>query len=411
MNKKNLLILIVAAAVLGAAGIAVFKKNQSQWSESGEEIGDKLIADFPINDVAEVSLEDKDGNVQLRKQGESWVVVNRNGYPANFDDIQGLLTGIWRMEAIQRPKVGESHLGRLKLQDPAKAESAEESAIKVTLKDGSGKALNTVYIGKEHMTKAQSNGGFGGGSWPDGRYVMVGSDVSTVSLVKETFQSAGTKVPNWLSKDFFKVEKLKSVQYTDAAGTNSWKLVRDSESAELQLANAGEKEIVNDTNARSLKTLFSSPSFTDVDVETDPVKTGLDKPAKVVISTFDNFTYEIAIGGEDSDENRYLSMKVTADIQKERAPGEDEKEEDKAKLDKEHADQVAKLEEKLENEKKFEGHTFLVSGWTVNSVMKPRSEMVKEKPEEKPAEPAVQIPLKPGEALPPAPPTPPAGGN
>ena len=100
MNKKNLLILIVAAAVLGAAGIAVFKKNQSQWSESGEEIGDKLIADFPINDVAEVSLEDKDGNVQLRKQGESWVVVNRNGYPANFDDIQGLLTGIWRMEAI-----------------------------------------------------------------------------------------------------------------------------------------------------------------------------------------------------------------------------------------------------------------------------------------------------------------------
>ncbi len=396
MNKKNLLILIVAAVVIGGVSISLLKKDKSSWS-SGDDIGSKVIADFPLNDVAEILLEDREGKVHLKKNGELWGAVDRNGYPADFNDIHGLLTGIWKMEAVQRPKVGESHLGRLKLQDPAKAESADEAAIKATFKDASGSEIAVVHIGKEHMTKSQGNQGMGGGSWPDGRYVMANGDIKTVSLVKETFQNAEIKVPDWLNKDFFKVQKLKSVDYASNDGTNTWKLARETESSDFTLAGAGPKEEVNTTNANGLKNLFSSPSFVDVSSETDATKTGLDKPSKVTIETFEGFTYDVAIGNEDSDENRYLSMKVSADIQKERTPAEDEKEEDKAKLDKEHADKVKQLEDSLAAQKKFEGHVYLVSGWTVNPVLKPRSDMVQEKKEEAPE---VQVPLLPGASLP-----------
>ena len=113
-----------------------------------------------------------------------------------------------------------------------------------------------------------------------------------------------------------------------------------------------------------------------------PEQTGLDKPTVVALETFDDFKYTVNVGAKTND-NHALTVAVTATWPKERTPGKDEKPEDKEKLDKEFKDRQKKLGEKLAAEKKFEKWTYLVSGWTVDSLLKERAQLLVEKKEEK----------------------------
>jgi hypothetical protein len=76
-------------------------------------------------------------------------------------------------------------------------------------------------------------------------------------------------------------------------------------------------------------------------------------------------------------------MTVAAQLSKERTPGKEEKPEDKAKLDKEFKEKQTKLEEKLSQEKAYEKWVYLVSSWSLDSLLKPRHELMAEKKDEK----------------------------
>jgi hypothetical protein len=73
---------------------------------------------------------------------------------------------------------------------------------------------------------------------------------------------------------------------------------------------------------------------------------------------------------------------VAAQLPKERTPGKDEKPEDKDKLDKEFKEQQKKLQEKLAQEQAFQNWTYLVSSWTLDPLLKNRSQLLVEKKEE-----------------------------
>jgi hypothetical protein len=115
----------------------------------------------------------------------------------------------------------------------------------------------------------------------------------------------------------------------------------------------------------------------------------LDKPTVIALETFDDFKYTLNVGVKTND-NYAVTVLVTADLPKERATGTDEKPEDKERLDKEFKEKRLKLEEKLSQEKKIGKWTYLVSSWTVDSLLKERSHFMVEKKEE----------AKPGEAKP-----------
>src|SRR5437879_2184934 len=72
---------------------------------------------------------------------------------------------------------------------------------------------------------------------------------------------------------------------------------------------------------------LSSPGFVDVLPSAKPEALGLDKPTVVTVGTFDNFTYTLKVGQKTNDDFP-LAMTVSAQFQKERTPGKDEKPED-----------------------------------------------------------------------------------
>jgi hypothetical protein len=124
---------------------------------------------------------------------------------------------------------------------------------------------------------------------------------------------------------------------------------------------------------------FSSPSLNDVALGLTPEQSGLDKPTVIKITTFDGFDYTVNVGAKQN-EDYLLTVAVTGNFPKERAAVADEKPEDKAKADKEFADNLKRLQDKLTTESAFGKWTYQVASWTVDPLLKKRGELLEEKP-------------------------------
>ena len=373
MNRKQFLVIIVLGLVIGGLGIYFAKRQKRSYSASSFQQDQKVIADFPLNDVGQIRIVQGTNEVNLVR-GDIWTVKERWNYPANFTEISEFLRKMWELEPVQDVEAGPSQYGRLNLVSPAENKGTNSAKL-VEFKDEKGGALKSILLGKEHMR--ESPGGMGGG-FPVGRYVLV-PETKNVWLVSETFSNIGTDPAQWLNKDFFKVEKVKSVSVTSPNPTNTWSLSRESENGEWKMAGLKEGENFDASKASSLNYALSSPSFNDVvSPEAKPEETGLDESTVAKLETFDGFAYTVTLGDTNED-NIHLKVDVAANFAKERTPGAEEKPEDKEKLDKEFKEKIEKLQEKLKKEEGLEKWTYLVSKWTVDALLKPRTEFLAEK--------------------------------
>jgi hypothetical protein len=403
MNRKQLFILLVLVVVLGIAGLVLYRRNQTSWQGGGRQGAVlKLLGDLPVNDVAAIVIKGGTNQLDLVKKDNLWRVKQRNDYPANFSEISGFLLKAADLKAVQTEEVGASQLGRYKLLPPGEATN---TAVLVELRDQSGKVIKSLLLGKTHMRKAEARpspmGEMGENEgWPDGRYVMVGTGARTVAVVSDPLSNLEAKPDQWLNKDFFKVEKIRSIAVAFPVATNSWKVSRETESAsDWKLAEAKPGEQLDSSKTSSFSYALNSPTFNDVlPAATRPEQAGLDKPTVVTLDTFDDFSYTIKLGQKTND-NLPLVVTIAAQLPKERTPGKDEKVEDKAKLDKEFKEKQKKLEDKLSQEKSYEKWVYLVSNWTVDSLLKDRAQLLVEKKEEpkKDEKPAASDSSKPEE--------------
>jgi hypothetical protein len=393
MNRKQLTLLIVLGVVLGGLGYVVYKKKQSGYERgTASENGQKVLKDVPdsaIRDVAQITIKQGASELNLAAFGDRWIVKERGGYPANFNNISELVKKLWDLKVTRAVEVGPSRLPALKL--------TKADGTLIDLKDDKGKAIASLTLGVQQTSKpANDDSPFGGGSFPNGRYVMRGDDVKSVALVSDPL-NVETAPESWLNKDWFKVEKLKSVSVVTTNATNNWTLTRETDGAEWKLADAKSGESADAGKTSSLNHLLSSASFNDVVAEPKPEITGLDKPTVATLETFDGFTYVIKIGkaiGDSEGGNHAFQISVNANLPKERTPGNDEKPEDKKKLDDEFAAKQKPLQEKLASEKKFETWTYTVPKWSLETLLKERKDFLAEKKDEakkdeaKPAPPA-----------------------
>jgi hypothetical protein len=379
MNRKQLGILLVLLVALGGAGLVLFKRQNASWSDAKPGIGKKLLGDFPVNDVSRIVIKEGTNTLNLVKQDDRWRVKERGDYPANYSDISGFLLKARDLKVVQTETVGPSQLPKLQL---APARQGAGSAVTVEFKGQGDKLINTVLLGKKHLKKSNRPSQFGEGDegWPDGRYVKLG-DSAEVAVISDSLDNIEPKPAQWLDKDFVHVEKARSVEVVFPSATNSWKLTRETESGEWKLADAKPGEELDSSKIASVSSPLSSPGFTDILLSPKPEQTGLDKPAVVTIGTFDEFTYVVKIGQKTNDDFP-LTVAVTAQIANERPAGKDEKPENKAKLDKEFSERRQKLEDKLKQEQNLEKWTYLVASWTIDPLLKERSQFLTEKKEE-----------------------------
>ena len=379
MNRKQFVILIVVGVAVGVLGFYLANKRKESYSASSFQSGAKVIKDFPLNDVAHLRIKQGTNEVNLVR-GETWGVKERWNYPASFTEIREFLLKMSELKPVQDVEVGASQFARLELNTEAQGAA---SGTLVEFKDAKAANLKSIVLGKKYMKEAPAGGMGGmGGGFPAGRYVMI-PESKKVWLVNESFSNIDTKPEQWLDKEFFKVEKVKSISVTAPNPTNTWSLSRETENGEWKMQDLKEGENFDASKASTLNYALSSPSFNDVaSPESKPEEIGMNEPTVAKIQTFDGLAYIVTLGSNTNEENLFLQVDVAGELPKERTASAEEKPEDKEKLDKEFKENSDKLQEKLKNEQRFEKWTYLVSRYTVDALLKPRTDFMADKKEE-----------------------------
>ena len=241
MKTKNLVILAVVALALGCA--ASFLKSGSRPA-AAKLNGKSILPGLSVADVARVEV---GGKLALAASTDGWKVETLHGYPADREKIAENLMKLAEL------KVGQVVRGR-----KLGAES------KVTLKDASGKALAELTLGDKHEKKASGQAAmYGGGGYPDGRYVAFGGE--TV-LVKDTLDAFDGDVKQWCNTRIASISSsdVKTVKY--AHGGETVELEKGTNSTWV-LKGLGPKEELDTSKTYSLD---SALSYLDFNAVADP---------------------------------------------------------------------------------------------------------------------------------------------
>lgn len=398
MNRNQILLLVGLGVILGGLGY-YFTSSRRASFDTGRDVreGQKLLGDFPVNDVTRVVVRSRDGEVTLIRSNGLWTVPERAGYPAAFTQVADLLRKLWDLRAVQSQSVGQSQWGRLDLLAPVK-DGPTNAATLIELHDKDGKPVRSLLLGKQQMR--DSGGQFGG--FPVGRWLALPDNKETVFVASETFSEVAPKPENWLNKDFFKVEKLTGLLLVSTNADGSWSLVRTNETAEWTLVDARLGEELDKSKVSGLNWAFSSPSFTDVFTKDDPaVKDAFAAPTVLQLATADSFRYEVKVGAQPDADSYWLAVAAAADLPAQRAAPADEKPEDKEAAEKAWKEAQDKLKAKLKQEQALAGWVFKTPKWTVDSVLKDRASLLSTNaPTALPPPPAAATDV-PAEVLPP----------
>ena len=122
MNSKQLKLLLIIFVCIGVVGYLLVTQNNKSWSRGEQAIGGKVMPDFPMNDVTQITIESNVGEATLVKVDETWRVSDRANYAADFSKIRELLLAVGDSKILRKMQVGESQLGRLELLTPDNAE-------------------------------------------------------------------------------------------------------------------------------------------------------------------------------------------------------------------------------------------------------------------------------------------------
>jgi hypothetical protein len=369
MNRKQFLILVVALVVLGGAGIALFYQEIAAYRTSGARIGAKLLPEFKLAEVAQVRLQDAKAQTTLVRKDTGWVVRERGDYPASFEDLSSLMVKLVELKVTQSENIGPSLLPRLALAEPGKGEG---SGTLVEFKDAQGKTLARLVLGKTVLKKDPLNplpSAVDG--VPAGRYVLPSHAKGSVVVVSDPLAAADAAPGKWLSKEFLKVERIRTLAVTPPEGAG-WKIVRTEEWGQWKFASGGGGPPAG--RAVVAGNSLGGMSFKDIVADLKPES--LEKPWTVVAETFDNLAYTIRIAKGKSDDEFLLNANVAGDPPQARVPEKGEKPEQKAQRDKDFQEGLKRLQLRLAREKAQSSWVYVVARKEVEPFLKTRTELV-----------------------------------
>ncbi len=208
MNRQTILMLLVATVAMVGASIALVSINKSRSPAESTGVGEPLFPGLKerINDVARVELTQQANSTSLEiGEGGVWTLLNRDGYPAKFENIKELVVSVASLTKYEMKTADPALYPRIKVDEP----NPDSIATKVLLKDKEGKQIAGLIIGDYPTT---------GG---DSRFVRpVNQPQSWLAKGKV---SASADPMAWLDREVIKVtaDDVKSVSVTRAAGDNA----------------------------------------------------------------------------------------------------------------------------------------------------------------------------------------------
>lgn len=301
MKGKQLAILTVAAVILVALAVT---SKQRQVRRTTVSTGNKVFPGLAVNDVQSILLQSPSDTVTVSRAGGIWRVAERFQYPADFDKVRNLLNKLADVKSLRTIRAAPAQRAELHLATDGAA-GADARPTVLTLRDASGKTLETILLGKQRMRTEAAPEASPFGGFPDGRFVANGK--GDIFLAGDPLDEAMPSPRSWVDEEFVTIpaEEIVSIEVTGSTN-GAIKLSRDKGSTPFVLPSipAG-KETDTDKLSR-LTSALSYLRFEEVaDPKASPASLGLDKPMTFAATTAKGITCTVRIGRAPAPESKY----------------------------------------------------------------------------------------------------------
>jgi hypothetical protein len=341
MTNKKLLMLASAAVALG---VTAYVTSSGRKVKTPALNGRSVVEAFNAADVAKVEISGKD-KLTLVAGDKGWTVASCHGYPA---DVAKIRENILKLTDL---KVGQVARGR-KIASP----------VKVALYGADGGNLASLELGDQRMSRPRGQAAqFGGGGYPDGRYVKYGEHVV---LVKDALDAFDGDFRKWVDTRICEVPSADVVKVSYAKGGEKAELERKDSTWTMKGLSAEEE-----LDSSKTYSLDSALSYLDMNGVADPSLTeaaaGFTTGSVYTVTLKDGKSYTAKVGNA-SGSDRYF--KVSASF----APVGT------------NAVENAALEKSVkEFNERTARWTYLISSYSADSMSKTRKDLVKAKEEPK----------------------------
>jgi hypothetical protein len=326
------------------------QEGASRPSNVGE-LGQVLFKDLKASEIAAIRIVEPKATLTLQRKETGWEIAERAGFPADLAKVREFVLKALALKVGQSEPIGDKDRARLNL---------DASATQVEFSGPDGKSLGKLLVGKKYFRNEAENPEKAPG---DGRFVMRPGEDKTVYVVSDPLTQATTRTADWIDRSAFQIEKVKSldVRFPDGSG---WRIERNADNADWKLAGARPGEKLEITKANSASYSLSMLQLADV-APKDAKDTGLDSPIAIEATTLDGLSYAIKVGKLQGD-NYFVSFQSSGELVKDGG-------------DKERAERVKKLEERLPREKLLSSHVLLIPKSRLDDTLKKRDDLLEKK--------------------------------
>ena len=147
MNSKSIGIL---AAIIVVSVAIIYVSGESKESVD-PLLGTPVFPDLKnrLEEVQQVDIVTREGEVKLALLDNLWVVKNRDDYPANFDKLSDLLNNLTGANFAEKKTSKPEYFDRLGLRD---LDHQESQAVKVKIVTSAQEPLE-LLVGKEASSR------------------------------------------------------------------------------------------------------------------------------------------------------------------------------------------------------------------------------------------------------------------
>lgn len=370
MNKTLVAILGIILVVMGGSALLVYQQKKSAHPAASALLGQPLLKGLKASEISSIAIREPKQTLTLAKKDEHWTIPEKNGFPADLDKITELVVKAIELKAGQVEPIGEKDRARLLL-----ADKGEGAATTLTFKAADGKILAELLVGKKYF-KTQTEGDTAK-MRGDGRFVMLPGDPKQVYIVADPLTLASAASGDWISREGFAIERVKSLEVTRADKGEGYRIERATDGVDWKLdgMTAAQKLDTSRANAAS----YSLNKVGIEDLAAPDADTGLDKPAATIVAhTFDGLVYTLRVGRTDKDRT-YVKLAVEGKPTRVSTPPKDEKAEDREKREKAFAGEMKKLEARVAREAALADYVLVVSTAKLADTLKKRAELLEQK--------------------------------
>jgi hypothetical protein len=216
--KPRTLAVLVVIAVLALAGGWYFGAAERPGEQQAYSGGRLMFADLAprLQDAARIEIVHQGKPTAIAKHGDSWGLVDRDGYPVQASKLRGMLTALTELRLVEPRTTDPEQFGRIGLEDPT-AKTGSSNLLRVL--DASGKPIAALIVGHRRVRTQ--------GNVPEQVYVRRPDENST--WLAEGSLQVDADPQLWLDRDVMNIDhgRVESVEVT--RGDETLKLARDGQ--------------------------------------------------------------------------------------------------------------------------------------------------------------------------------------